>query len=211
MQTLLPLFAPPRTAADAWAGVRRHGPGTVALVNVEDGPGSGRDPGWTAAIGRLVESGVEVLGYVNVELGTRPVRDVRAQILRWAGYPVHGLLLDRVPTSAYLIGVIAHAVRTARKAGLRRVVLNHAGPPDPLYRGLHAQLCVFEGDWGALPDAPAGEPGDAYLLYGVRPADRVEAQALLALRGAGLALVTDAGPPRPYDRLPSWVAHALVR
>jgi Spherulation-specific family 4 len=211
MQTLLPLFAPPRTAAEAWEAVRRRGSGTVALVNVEDGPGSGRDPGWTAAIGRLVDAGVQVLGYVDFDLGTRPARHLRAQIRRWAGYPVDGVFLDHVPTSAYLIAVVAHAVGTARRAGLRRVVLNHGMPPDPLYRILPAQTGVFDGDWSALRDSPAGTRGDAFLVHGVPAAERSEAKALLSERGAGLALLTDAGPDDAFTTLPSWHTPARAR
>ena len=211
MQTLLPLFAPPRTGAEAWETVRRRGNGTVALVNVEDGPGSGRDPGWTAAIARLVEAGVQVLGYLDFDFGAREARVLRAQIRRWAGYPVDGVFLDHVPTSAYLIAAAAHAVSTARRANLRRIVLNYGMPPDPLYRTLAAQTGIFDGTWSALRTEPAGEPGDAYVVHGVAPSDRSEARALLEARGAGLALLTDAAPDQVFSTLPGWLAPARVR
>jgi hypothetical protein len=212
METLLPLFAAPGHAPDLWATLDRLGPTATVVVNIADGPGSGLDPGWTTATARLAAAGVRMLGYVDLALGTRPVREVRAQVRRWTGYPVEGIFFDQVPTSPYLIGPVALAAGTARRADLRRVVLNPGQPPDPLYRVLRTEICVFEGPWQALPatDSDDARPGDGYLVYGVLPAERAAAQALLTDREAGLALVTDGVPPEPYLALPSWLDLAPV-
>ncbi len=222
METLLPLFTHPTAAPATWATVATLGPAATVVLDIADGPGSGLDPGWTAATERLAGAGVRMLGYVDLALGTRPVRDVRAQVRRWTGYPVQGIFFDQAPTSPYLIGPVAVAIGTARRADLGRLVLNPGQPTDRLYRDLGAQLCVFEGPWSALRpsaldaarsvDELVGDPqpGDGYLVYGVPAAERASAEALLASRGAGLALVTDGVPPLPYAALPSWYAPHLA-
>ncbi|HWB35040.1 MAG TPA: hypothetical protein VHA75_03355, partial [Rugosimonospora sp.] len=117
------------------------------------------------------------------------------------------IFFDQVPTSPYLVAPVAVAAGTARRAGLPRVVLNPGQPPDGLYRELGAQVCVFDGPWSRLRTWPGegAQAGDGYLVHGVPPDERADAEADLAARGAGFALVTDRVPPRPYTAPPSWL------
>lgn len=219
MQILLPLSTHPTADPESWATVLRHGDAASVLLDIGDGPGSGRDPGWTVAIARLASAGITALGYVDLALGTRPMHEVRADVRRWAGYPVAGVLLDQAPTSPYLVGPVATAISAAHRAGLDQVVLNHGQWPDPVYRALDARLCVFDGSWTDLQANPvthrtgplAGPvaPGDAYLVHSVPAAERERAYQRLADRQAGLALITDRVPPAAYRRLPSWLSPAV--
>jgi len=213
VESLLPLFAHPGSAPDTWASVARAGAGVLAVLDVAGGPGTGRDPGWTAAVSRLAGAGVTTLGYVDLSFGVRPVREVRADVRRWAGYPVAGVYFDRAPGSPFLIGPVATAVAAAQRCGLPRILLNHGVVPDALYRTLGAQLCVFEGDWAALRDAPptGALVGDGYLVHGVPAAELALVETVLHARGAGFALVTDRCAPDPYGRLPSWLDLAAAR
>jgi len=213
MEILLPLYAHPGSAPDRWATVARAGAGVLAVLNVAEGPGTGRDPGWTGAVSRLTDAGVAALGYVDLGFGVRPVREVRADVRRWAGYPVAGVYFDRAPSSPFLIGPVATAVSAAQRSGLHRILVNHGVVPDALYRTLGTQLCVFEDDWTALRDAPPDGAlvGDGYLVHGVPAAELAVVEALLHARGAGAALVTDRRQPDPYDQLPSWLDLAAAR
>jgi len=204
--TLLPLRAHPLARPHAWEILRSHGSATTVVVDVARGPGNGRDPAYTAAMGRLAAAGVGLLGYVDLAYATRPVPEILADIDRWAGYPVHGAFLDRAPASPFAIGPVAIALGAARRATLHRVILNPGVPPDPGYRALGVPICVFEGTWPEYRqwNGAGAEPGDGHLVHDVPPWDLDQAAQLQVDRGAGFGVVTDLGPPDPYIDLPAW-------
>lgn len=186
--------------------IAAHGPAFTVVVDVADGPGTGRDPVYTAAMSRLAGAGVRLLGRVDLAYGTRPLRDLIADADRWAGYPVHGVYLDRAPATPYAVGTVARAVKAARRAGLAEVVLNPGVVPDPIYRGLHLPMCVFDGTWLEYQhwSAEGARPGDGHLVHDVPPWDLDRAAQLQLERGAGFGVVTDLGPPDPFADLPAW-------
>jgi Spherulation-specific family 4 len=162
---VLSLFADPLADPARWdAAVGYPGP-LIVVVDVAHGPGSGRHPLFTQAIGRLAEAGRTVLGYLDLAMGTRPPCEVRREVGRWGGYQVDGIFFDRMPTTPFSIGPVAMAVRAARRAGLGPLVLKPVGRPDPLYRMLGATICP-EPPWLApliipVPDAGAVAVGSA--------------------------------------------------
>lgn len=157
---VLSLFADPLADPAGWeAAAGYQGPLTV-VVDVAHGPGSGRHPLYTQAIGRLAGAGRTVLGYVDLAAGTRPPREVRAEVGRWAGYQVEGIFFDAAPTSPFSIGPVAMAVRAARRAGLAPLVLKPVGRPDPLYQVLGATICA------PVPRPPAVRWSQSPLLSG---------------------------------------------
>jgi hypothetical protein len=202
--TLLRLDAHPLAAPHAWTALASHGADVTVVVNVADGPGSGRDASYTAAMGRLAAAGVRLLGYVDLEFATRPAAAVIADVHRWAGYPVQGVFFDRTPASPYLIGPVAVAVQAARRSGLPDAVLNPGAPVDRIYRDLDVAICVFEGSWEQYEqwDATGSQPGDGHLVHGVPFADLAAARQLLTARGATFGLVSDV--PQGCG-LPTWV------
>ncbi|MER7006367.1 spherulation-specific family 4 protein [Dactylosporangium sp. NPDC000555] len=204
--TLLPLRAHPLARPHAWEIVAGHGPAFTVVVDVARGPGSGRDPLWTAAMSRLEAAGVRLLGYVDIDYGTRPVADIRADVYRWAGYPVHGVFLDRTPVSPYAIGPVAVIAQAATRAGLPEVLINPGEPPDNAYRDLGLPVCVFDGSWREYLrwSGEGARPGDGHLVHAVPPWELDEAARLQVSRGAGFGLVTDLGAPDPYTDLPAW-------
>jgi hypothetical protein len=161
-------------------------------------PTAGPTPGrYTAAlvdgIARLAAAGVKPLGHVSLGYATRPLDDVIGELDRWSDLPVVGVFLDHAPAGRHQIGPVVHAVRAARRRGLRRVVLNPGLPVDPTYRWLDATICTFEGSWSEYR-AWSGEdsqPGDGHLVFGVPPAERDIARAFVVARRAGLLLVAE--------------------
>ncbi|WP_433216259.1 spherulation-specific family 4 protein [Dactylosporangium sp. CS-047395] len=204
--TLLPLRAHPLARPHAWEIVAGHGPAFTVVVDVAGGPGSGRDPLWTAAMSRLAEAGVRLLGYVDMDYGTRPVAQIRADVYRWSGYPVRGVFLDHTPVSPYAIGPVAVVAQSAARADLPEVVLNPGEPPDGAYRDLGLPVCVFDGSWREYRrwSGEGAHPGDGHLVHAVPPWELDEAAQLQVARGAGFGLVTDLGAPDPYADLPAW-------
>jgi hypothetical protein len=211
VRTLLRIEVHPLVAPWVWEALPRLGPDLTVVVNVDAGPGSGRDPSYTAVTGRLAAAGVNLLGYVDLGYATRPVRQVRTDVGRWAGYPVHGVFLDRAAVSPFSIGPAAVAVQAARRVGLDRAVLNPGAPPDPVYRDLGVPICVFDGGWEQYRDwsGAGAEPGDGHLVHGVPADDLPAAHRLAGARGAGFGCLTDAAPP--FTHLPAWSGLELAR
>jgi Spherulation-specific family 4 len=204
--TLLPLRAHPLARPHAWDVIAAHGPAFTVVIDVANGPGTGRDPAYTAATSRLADAGVGLLGRVDLGYGTRPLSDLIADVDRWAGYPVHGVYFDRAPATPYAVGTVARVVKAARRAELPEVVLNPGVVPDPVYRDLGLPICVFEGTWLEYRHwTPGGaRPGDGHLVHDVPPWDLDRAAQLQVERGAGFGVVTDLGPPDPFADLPAW-------
>jgi hypothetical protein len=189
---LLPLPAHPQLNPELWATIEAAGVGATVLLNIDAGPGSGLDPTWTAATTRLVRAGAGLLGYVDLAFGARPAEQVRAELGRWAGYPVRGVFFDQAPTSPYSIGPVAVAVRAARRIGFDTLLVNPGRPTDSIYRGLGAVLCTFEGPWDRYRHGTEEgvRPGDAHLVHSV-PLDQIAAcHELMRGRGARFGLAT---------------------
>lgn len=192
MTPLLTLPLHPHLHPDAWATMESVGVGATVLLNIDAGPGSGLDPTWTTATQRLVRAGVNLLGYVDLAYGSRAVEQVRAELGRWAGYPIRGIFFDHAPTSPYSIGPVAVAVRAARRIGFDTLLVNPGRPADSIYRGLGAVLCTYDGPWAEYRQgAQEGvAPGDAHLVHSV-PVDQIEAcHRLMRGRGARFGLAT---------------------
>jgi hypothetical protein len=189
-----------------------HADALTVVVNVAGGPGNGRDPAYTAAAARLRAAGVKLLGYVDLGFATRPPARILDDVYRWAGYPVHGVFLDRAPTSPFSVGPVAVAVAAARRAGIGDAVLNPGEPPDRIYRDLGAAICVFDGTWRRYLhwDGADTEPGDGHLVHAVPRDELDEAWLLQAVRHAGFGMVTDLAPPRTYRGLPAWLTAAAA-
>jgi Spherulation-specific family 4 len=203
--TLLPLRAHPLARPHAWDVIARHGAAFTVVIDVANGPGSGRDPAYTAAMGRLAAAEVGLLGRLDLAYGTRPLSSLIADIDRWAGYPVQGLFFDRAPATPYAVGRVARATKAARRADLPEIVLNPGLVPDPIYRDLELPICVFDGTWLEYRQwAGGGRPGDGHIVHDVPPWDLDQAAQLQVERGAGFGVVTDLGPPDPFADLPAW-------
>jgi hypothetical protein len=204
--TFLPLRAHPLARPHVWDIVQAHGSAFTVAVDVQRGPGNGRDPSYTAALNRLANANVRLLGYVDIVYGTRPLAALVADIDRWAGYPVSGIYLDRAPASPFAIGPVAVAIQAAQRAELPDVILNPGVPPDPIYRELEVPMCVFDGTWLEYRHwrGDGARPGDGHLVHDVPAWDLDQAAKLQVDRGAGFGVVTDLGQPEPFADLPAW-------
>jgi hypothetical protein len=189
---LLSLHQHPFTHPEAWDTIEVAGVGSVVLLNIAAGPGSGLDPTWTTATQRLVRAGAGLIGYVDLAFGARAMEQVKAELGRWAGYPIRGIFFDQAPTSPYSIGPVATAVRAARRIGFDTLLINPGRPTDSIYRALGAVLCTFEGPWEEYERGTVEgvRPGDAHLVHSV-PVDQIgAAHELMRGRGARFGLAT---------------------
>jgi hypothetical protein len=186
-RALLPVPQRPSDDPAAWAEAEDYGPGAVAVVGPVVAPTVAElVPGLT----RLAAAGVPALGHVSLGYAIRSQAEITAEIAGWSVLPVMGVFLDHAPAGPFQLGPVVQAVRAARRAGLRTVVVNPGVGVDPVYRRVEATLCTFDGSWREYLALPAGrcQPGDGHLVHGVP--DLAVARELAAARGAGLLLAT---------------------
>jgi hypothetical protein len=158
------------------------------------------DPATRTAINRLAAAGLPMLGLVDLAYATRPPAEIRDDLQRLPAVPVGEVLLDRAPTSPYGIGLVALAVRAARRAGLAEVILNPGLPADPVYGSLGTAICTFEGTWTdyrRMSDA-AVPPAGGHLVHGVPAGELATLWRLMRRRGAAFGFATGHRPPHPY-------------
>ena len=84
--TIVPLYTSP--SHPSWTAViaaKKAHPTVpvIAVVNPANGPGSAINAGYVAGIGRLVDAGIKVIGYVATGYTGVPEATVRADIDRW--------------------------------------------------------------------------------------------------------------------------------
>jgi hypothetical protein len=199
---LLPLYVHPLEDPDAWATLQaRHGAERfTVVVNVHNGPGEQRDEAYAVATAGLAAAGVRMLGYVDLDYGTRVNGDVWRDIVGWSQYPVGGVFFDRVQSDQEGLRYVAQVVRAVRGT----VVLNPGTRCSAGYSALADAVCTFEGPWTSYVEGPEGRDWSnaAHLVYGV-PAGAVDLATRLLLSRAAHGLVTDLAAPLPYAGLPT--------
>jgi hypothetical protein len=205
---LLPLYVHPLVDPLAWDSLCHGADRVTAIVNVHDGPGEERDEVYAVATGRLHKYGVRMLGYVDLNYGSRANGEVWCDIVGWSRYPVGGVFFDRVPGDEAGVAYVAQVVRAVRGS----VVLNPGTRCVPRYAELADVVCTFEGPWKSYVDMHGGRdrpdnggrdwPNAAHLVYGV-PERELSAATALLLSRAQHGLVTDLDWPLPYLGLPS--------
>ncbi|MFE0458158.1 spherulation-specific family 4 protein [Kitasatospora sp. NPDC058965] len=211
---LVPLYVHPAVDPAAWQAVTAAGPETVRAVvlNVADGPGPAREPAFAEAAAGLAAAGIEVLGYVDTNYGSRPHAEVVAEMLNhrdW--YGTTGVYFDQAATHAAAVPHYRRLAVAARAAGCATVALGHGDHPEPAYAEpeLSDILVTFEGSLLSyqdlvLPLWTGHHPAERFchLVYAV-PSDRAEATgALIASRRAGTGCVVAGTGSNPWDGLP---------
>jgi hypothetical protein len=183
------------------------------VLNVDDGPGFGREPEFAATVAGIEAAGGTVTGYVDAGYGARSVEEMEtaARLYRdW--YGVADVFLDQVPAGAATLETYQAVGARLRARGAEFIVFNHGVYPDPGYAAVADLLVTFEGPWaayqlmGAPPAWAATLPAwrFCHLVYGV-PTDALdEAVRLAGERGAGVLYVTDGQGVNPWNALPGY-------
>ncbi|GAB7031172.1 spherulation-specific family 4 protein [Streptomyces sp. NPDC021749] len=198
----VPGFAHPLLASAEWAGLLRCGPGLVhwAVLDVANGPGARRDPHCAPAAARLRETGVRVLGHLDLGQGARPFGELLSDAQRYLEwYRVDGFWLDRTPTDRTLLPAtrrIAAALRGLCPDG--HLVLGHGSHPHPGYAESADQLVTFAGRWAdyrwsQVAEWTADHPPERFchLVHSVPRTHLDEALRIARWQGAGTVYLTD--------------------
>ena len=98
LDLVVPVYVHPDEAPHRWQRLASMADRVrIAVVNVHDGPGSGRDPAYLCAVHALRLSGIRVAGYVDTGYGRRTVTEVASDVAayrRW--YDLDAVFLDQV-------------------------------------------------------------------------------------------------------------------
>jgi hypothetical protein len=189
---------------------------TVAIVNLDNGPGAVRHPKYTEILKRAREKGVTVIGYVSTKYATRDPEEVKADVDRWIHfYPdVQGIFLDQQASAAekidYYTALYQHV---HKKPGLGLVVTNPGTvcAEDYFSRPATDVACLAEPPAGIgkyQPPAWAGRYSAgrfAALATNVDTPEKMQGSILETIgKRIGYCYVTDGESPNPWSRLPRY-------
>lgn len=196
-----------------WSAMAALPPGALVVVDPADGPGAAADPTYVTAVDRLRRHGVDVLGYVTTGYGRHSADQMIGQATsyqRW--YGLTGIFLDQTPSSSSSNRAIVATAEHLR-AEQMQVAINPGQPAiDPGDAHMADLVVTFEGSLASyrrarFPRWMSEFPAERFwhLVYDV--GDVASMRDVLrgaARQRAGVVLVTDAGMPNPWGRLPAY-------
>lgn len=217
----VPGNAHPLLAPREWAELARPDtPLHWVALNVAGGAGAGPDPYCVPAVARLRETGVRVLGQLDLRWGTRDFGDLLREahrFLEW--YEVDGFYLNRASGDRAWREEAERLTTTLRVLGrdggaASWLVLAPGGPPFRGYGELVDQLVTFDGGWhdyrwSQAPEWTADHPPDRFchLVHGVPRTHLDEALRIARWQGAGTVYLTDRTRRQgldPWESLPGY-------
>ena len=196
----------------------------VAIANVDNGPGTARDPAVARVIQRVQAQGGQVTGYVFSQYAARPLAVVEADLRHWSEwYGLDGVFIDEMdnqPLTAHL-DYYAELRRFAISLNPQWHVTGNPGINTAeayVTRATADTLVVFENDTGYLKNRPDSwnhrypPPTFCHLLYTVTNfTTATNFLGTAVSRGAGFVYVTDDGADgNPWDRLPKFWDEELL-
>ncbi|MEU5277193.1 spherulation-specific family 4 protein [Streptomyces asoensis] len=196
-----PGIAHPLLAPAEWAELARPGRALHWVVlDVADGPGVRPDPRCLEAAGRVRNTGVRVLGRLDLRHGSRPFAEVISDARRhrdW--YQVDGFLLDRCPAGRGELPEVRRTLAALRTlSDAPHVVLGHGTHPYPGYAEHADQLVTFSGPWSdyrwsQVAEWTAEHPPERFchFVHGVPRGHLDEALRVARWQGAATIWFTD--------------------
>ncbi|MEU0224188.1 spherulation-specific family 4 protein [Streptomyces sp. NPDC006284] len=214
----IPGLAHPLLAAGEWAGLTCPGtPLHWVVLDVADGPGAHPDPHCLAAVGRLRNTGIRVLGHLDAAHGTRGFGELVSDAHRYLDwYRVDGFLLDRCPSDRADLPEVRRTVNTLRVIrDDAHIVLGHGTHPCPGYADTADQLVTFSGAWSDYRWSQAAEwsadhPPERFVhfVHGVPRGHLEEALRIARWQGAATVYFTDrtdrGGQADPWETMPGY-------
>ncbi|MEA1948303.1 MAG: spherulation-specific family 4 protein [Thermodesulfobacteriota bacterium] len=200
----------------------------TAIINPANGPGGDSSPNsdFQKGLKDLTEGGVEIIGYVATEYGTRNINYVKSDIKQYNddftdgdNYSVTGIFLDQVKnttdrnTLAYYQELWHYVKNSSDTPNLDFVVLNPGINTPEVFLDFADVIIVFEGnfsDWiNYTPDSYlVNYTSDrfSYLVHSTM-GGCVEMENAIDLgpkRNILYGFVTDDLLPNPWDNFPSF-------
>lgn len=208
---IVPLYSYPGTGWDDLIQVKTHYPRVpmIAVVDPENGPGSGQDASYVRGIHDLRSSGISVLGYVYTSYAARSMDSVMADIdmyRRW--YDLDGFFFDEMSSISGNEGYYSSLDRYVKSLGYQMTVGNPAVDTLLTYVDTVDTLVIYED--AGLPDSSSfggwhtGYATQHFALIAHSVADLDLSFVIGASKSVGYLYLTDDVPPNPYDVLPGY-------
>jgi hypothetical protein len=200
----------------------------TVIINPENGPGGANSPNYDFKKGLkdLTKGGVEIIGYVPTEYGTRNIKYVKSDIKKYNddftdgdNYSVTGIFLDQVKnttdrnTLAYYRELWHYVKNSSDTPNLDLLVLNPGINTPEVFLDYADVIIVFEGkfsEWiNYAPDSYMVNYAPnrfSYLVHSTMGGrgEMENAIDLGAKRNILYGFVTDDLLPNPWDNLPSF-------
>ena len=210
----VPAYFYPGGSPDYWTQLGQAGPGALAVMNPDSGPGSAPDPNYVSAVEAAEAAGITVVGYVYTSYGSRSLRAVESDVNKYYNwYPVQGIFFDEASTSCSQEPYYAQLNSFVKaKGGVARTVLNPGTQTNQCYASAADTLLTFEGSDSeyvnsySAPSWVSSYPASRFwhVIYGTSTTSAMATAVQLSkARNAGYVYVTSASLPNPYDVLPT--------
>jgi len=217
----VPEYFYPGGSTDYWAQLDQAGPGALAAMNPNSGPGSAPDPEYVSAVESAEAAGVTVVGYVYTSYGSRSLGAVESDVDKYYNwYPVQGIFFDQASTSCSKEPHYAQLTNYVKaKGGLARTVLNPGTQTNQCYVSAADILLTFEGSDSeylnsySAPSWVSSYPAShfCHVIYVTSTTSAMAAAVQLSKkRNAGYVYVTSATLQNPYDLLPMYWSPELA-
>jgi tetratricopeptide (TPR) repeat protein len=211
-------FDPTGPGREQWERILRSPAASdlIVVVNPDDGPGRDPDPDYTAVLKRMRDAGIVPIGFVDTDLGSRPIAEVTREVDDWFRlYPqIRGIFFERQEVRGKQLDYYAGAARHVRRKQKDAVVATNPGDlecsRDYLALADVDLVCVHEARRDQPMEFPAWmirdyRPKLAVLLYEVRGAGLMgkSARDLIGL-GVRCFHLTHRKEDDAWERLPDW-------
>jgi hypothetical protein len=209
---IIPLYTYPGSTWTAVIQAKEANPGVtiVAVINPDNGPGSGQDSNYLNGIQALRSAGVVVLGYVRTSYAARPAAAVIADINCYKSwYNINGIFLDEMSNVAGNEGYYSSLNTYIKSLGYTMTVGNPGADTIKGYIGTVDVIVVYEGAGLASPSYLAGwhssfpKSNFASISYGVGNVNQTYVDSIRD--SVGYVYLTSATLPNPYGSVPSYL------
>ena len=183
----------------------------IAIINPNNGVGSSKDSNYVSGVKQLQAGGIEVLGYVYTNYGSRTAKTIEDQISDYKNwYGVNGIFFDEMSSSGSSLSYYKILAAFVKSAGLAVTVGNPGTTISTNLVGVFSNICIYEN-----PGMPTtsdingytsyGRAGFSYIAYGV---SNIPSKSTIegTTNYVGYLYITNLGGSNPYDGLPSYLA-----
>jgi hypothetical protein len=217
------LYVYPGAAWDNVVAAANSGVKIIAIINPNSGPSaSGPDSAYKTYMQKLLNAGVEMVGYVHTLYGDRSITDVNNEITTYASKytGVTGIFLDEASASSSDITYYTQVYNHIMSKGFKHSILNPGTQPDQGYVPISTNIVIFEdagskltsgrfASWVKCAPNAAQKAGYKYKFSGI--AHTTSSGSMQSVinnmqnSGMGLVYVTDgAGGCCTYNTLASY-------
>ncbi len=206
----VPSYFPPGTV---WTQLIAGAP-TVGLtvINPANGPGSAFAPSYLSTVQFAQSQGIQVIGYVFTNFGSRPLSVVQAEIARYfSWYSVDGIFFDEASVNCADLPYYTSLYNYVKSYGSNKmVVLNPGMNTQECFMSASDVIIIFEDIFSSYESWTPSNwvynyPPNRFwhLIYDTSLLDMPIAVVWSGMRHAGWVYVTPDTLPNPWDTLPT--------